>query len=54
MIPELRDLSCEERLKMRLNNPRDKEAKRRYQTEVSKISNGYDNIDKNTFFTHER
>ena len=52
MIPELRYLSYEERLKeCEFNNSRDKEVQRRDQIEVFKILNGYENIDRNIFFS---
>ena len=48
MIPKLRNISYEMRLKeCGLTTPET----RRYQIEVFKILNGYENIDRNIFFT---
>ena len=46
MIPELRDLSYDERLK--------ECGLRGYKIEVVKILNGYENIETNYFLTQER
>ena len=52
MIPELRDLSYEERLKECGLTTSETMRLRVVQTEVSVILNGYDNIDRN--FSHSR
>ena len=53
MIPELRDLSYEERLKEFNNGLTTLETRRLRgdQIEVFKILNGYENIDRNMFFS---
>ena len=51
MIPELRDLSYEERLKECGLTILETRWLRRDQIEVFKILNGYENIDKNIFFS---
>ena len=50
MIPELRDLSYEERLKECGLTTLETRRLRRNQIEVSTILNGYENIDRNIFF----
>ena len=51
MIPELRDLSYEERLKECGLTTLETRNLRRDQIEVFKILNGYENIDRNMFFS---
>ena len=51
MIPELRDLSYEERLKECGLTTLETRRLRGDQIEVFKISNGYENIDRNMFFS---
>ena len=51
MIPELRDLSYEERLKECSLTTLETRRLRRDQIEVFKILNGYENIDRNMFFS---
>ena len=53
MIPELRDLSYEERLKECGLTTLETRTLRGDQIEVFKISNGYENIDRN-IFSHSR
>ena len=50
MIPELRDLSYEERLKECGLTTQETRRLRGDQIEVFKILNGYENIDRNMFF----
>ena len=54
MISELRDLSYEERLKECGLTTLETRQLRGDKIEVSKILNGYENIDRNIFFTQER
>ena len=51
MIPELRDLSCEERLKECGLTTLGTRRLRGDKTEVFMILNGYENIDRNIFFS---
>ena len=51
MIPELRDLSYEERLKECGLTTLETRRLRRDQIEVSKILNGYENIDRNMLYS---
>ena len=51
MIPELRDLSYEERLKECGLTTLETRRLRGDQIEVFKIANGYENIDRNMFFS---
>ena len=51
MIPELRDLIYEEHLKERGLTTLETRRLRGDQIETFKISNGYENIDRNTFFS---
>ena len=51
MIPELRDLSYEERLKICGLTTLETRRLRGDQIEVFKILNGYENIDRNMFFS---
>ena len=51
IIPELRYLSCEERLKECGLTTLETRRLRGDQIEVSKILNGYENIDRNMFFS---
>ena len=51
MIPELRDLSYEERLKKCSLTTIETRRLREDQIEVFKILNGYENIDRNIFFS---
>ena len=54
MIPELRDLSCEECLKECGLTTLKTTRLRGNQIEVYKISNEYENIDRNIFFSHKK
>ena len=54
IIPELRDLSYEERLKKFGLTTLETRRLRGDQIEVFKILNGYENIDRNMFFSQER
>ena len=51
MIPELRDLSYEQRLKERGLTTLETRRLKGDQIEVFKILNGYENIDRNMFFS---
>ena len=51
MIPELKDFSYEERLKECGLTTLETRRLREDQTEVFKILNGYENIDRNMFFS---
>ena len=54
IIPELRDLIYEEHLNECGLTTLETMGLGENQIEVSKILNGYENIDRNIFFTHER
>ena len=54
IIPELRDLSCEERLKGYSLTNLETSKLRGDQIEVSKLLNGYENIDRNMYISFKK